>query len=251
MLIRALRGRKTLEEQERIRKAISITEGIYDQVFEQLKPGISEIKIASIMNDRVKERGIETAWDVDHCPTVNAGPDSSVGHIRPSELITMSGQIVHFDFGVKVNGYCSDIQRVAYILQPDETTPPAEVIEGFDTIVNAIRETAEVMKPGIKGYQVDRICRNLVTQAGFPEFMYATGHQVGTLAHDGAGIIGPRWERYGKTPEYPLEVGNVFTIEPGLSLPGYGYIGLEEMILVTEEGAEFLTVPQTELILIK
>jgi Xaa-Pro aminopeptidase len=251
VLIRALRGRKTIEEQERVRNAISITEEIYDQIFEKIKPGITEREIASDMHDRVRDYGIETAWDTDHCPTVNAGPDSPVGHVRPTELKTRPGQIVHFDFGVKVDGYCSDIQRVVYILRPDESAPPAEVVLGFDTVVEAIRITAAAIKPGMKGYQVDRVCRDAVTQAGYPEFMYATGHQVGTLAHDGAGILGPRWERYGKTPEYPVEVGNVLTIEPGLSVMGYGYIGLEEMVLVTEEGAEFLTVPQTELILIK
>ena len=251
VLIRALRGRKTIEEQARIRNAISITEEIYDQIFDKLEPGLTEIEIASYMNDRVKYHGIDTAWDTDHCPTVNAGPDSPVGHVRPTELNTRPGQIVHFDFGVKVEGYCSDIQRVVYIMRPGESAPPAEVADGFDAVVGAIRKTAAAIKPGMKGYQVDRVCRDAVIQAGYPEFMYATGHQVGTLAHDGAGILGPRWERYGKTPEYPIEVGNVFTIEPGLSVPGYGYIGLEEMVLITEEGAEFLTVPQTELILIK
>jgi Xaa-Pro aminopeptidase len=251
VLIRALRGRKTIEEQKRIRKAILITEEIYDQTFAQLKPGISELNIASYMTELVSDRGIDPAWDPDHCPTVNAGPESPVGHVAPSELKTRPGQIVHFDFGVKVEGYCSDIQRVAYILGPDETAPPAEVTEGFDTIVEAIRKTAAAIKPGKAGYQVDRICRDAVMKAGYPEYMYATGHQVGTLAHDGAGLLGPQWERYGNTPEYPVEAGNVFTIEPGLSVPGYGYIGLEEMVLVTEEGAEFLTIPQTELILIR
>ncbi len=77
---------------------------------------------------------------------------------------------------------------------------------------------------------------------------YATGHHLGRTVHDGAGLLGPMWERYGETPKYPLEAGNVFTVEPSVFVPGYGLIGIEEDVLVTEDGAEFLSTPQTGLI---
>lgn len=247
-IIRSLRGRKTPEEIKRIKAAVETTENIYEAVFDYAHIGMSEIEIARFMHARLEQLELGPAWDLDHCPTVNAGPESPVGHVSPTDLQVRRGHLVHFDFGVKQDEYCSDIQRVMYFCAHGETEPPEPALRGFETVTNAIQAAAAAMKPGVRGKEVDAIARKVITEAGYPEYKYATGHQLGRLAHDGGGILGPEWERYGDTPNWLIEAGQVYTIEPGLAVEGYGYMGIEEDVLVTEEGVEFLGKPQTELI---
>jgi len=245
----ALRGRKTAQELERIRQAIRTTSDIFRNTFEYLKLGLSEVEVSQFMHSQVESRGLMLAWEATNCPAVNTGPDSAIGHVGPTELKISPGHIVHFDFGVMEGDYCSDIQRVVYFRRPGEMAAPPEVQHGFDTVRAAIQRAFEAMKPGVTGKDIDRLARQIVTEGGYPEYPYGTGHQVGRVVHDGAGMLGPAWERYGDTPNYPLEAGQVYTLEPGLAVPGYGYIGLEEDVVVTSHGAEYLGEPQTELIL--
>jgi Xaa-Pro aminopeptidase len=250
-IISAVRGRKTPTEIACIKAAVETTEAIYRRTFEQIQVGMTERQIAALMHEQVAELGLQTAWEAGHCPAVDSGPDSAVGHVGPTDIQVAPGHLIHFDFGVRQDGYCSDIQRMVYVLAPGEQAPPEPVQRGFNTVVQAIQAAARAIRPGVLGRDVDRVAREIVTRAGYPEFLYGTGHQVGRSVHDGAALLAPEWERYGIMPSYPLEAGQVFTVEPGLAVPGYGYIGIEEDVLVTEEGAVFLSAPQTELVLIR
>jgi Xaa-Pro aminopeptidase len=250
-IINALRGRKTPEEQTRIRKAIEITEEIFSKTFAHIRLGMTEVEVASYMQSLVKERGVDFAWPIENNPAVNSGPDSPVGHSGPTEIKIERGHIIHFDFGVKFEDYCSDIQRVCYVLREGETEAPPEVQRGFLTVRMAIEKSREAMRAGVTGNSIDVISREVVTDSGYPEYPFALGHQLGRVAHDGGALLGPLWEKYGDSPNQRLEIGQVFTIEPGLAVPGYGHIGLEEDVVMTENGAEYFHEPQREIVLLK
>ncbi|HFD40135.1 MAG TPA: aminopeptidase P family protein [Anaerolineae bacterium] len=248
-VIAALRGRKTPAEIVRIRAAVETTERIYERTFAYVRPGMTEVQIRDFMHAQLRAFGVEAAWHEAYCPTVNAGPDSPVGHVGALDRAVERGQLLHLDFGVRQDDYCSDIQRVVYFTALGEIHAPEPVRRGFETVRQAVQAAVAAMRPGVTGKAVDAAARAVVTGAGYPEYKYGTGHQLGRLAHDGAGVLSPEWERYGDAPNRPLEAGQVYTVEPGLMVPGYGYIGLEEDVLVTETGAEYLSRPQTRLIL--
>ncbi len=106
------------------------------------------------------------------------------------------------------------------------------------------------MKAGVTVNSFDPIAREIVTDSGYPEYNYALGHQLGRVAHDCGALLGPLWEKYGDSPNQKLETGQVYTIEPGLAVSGYGYLGLEEDVMMTEQGTEYFTEPQREIVLI-
>jgi Xaa-Pro aminopeptidase len=250
-IVNALRGRKSPAEVERIRGAIRETEEIFEVVTHGLRPGLSELEIAGLMQAEVERRGLGYAWGSDHCPAVNAGPEKDVGHAPPGHLVTRRGELLHVDFGVSHADYCSDLQRVWYLLEEGETEPPEDVARAWDALWAALDAGAEVLRPGAAGWEVDAAARESLTAAGYPEPMYALGHQLGRSAHDGGTVLAPRWDRYGAAPLGAVEVGNVFTLEYGTPVPGRGYIGLEEDVLVTADGSEWLSTPQRELWLVR
>jgi len=250
-VVSALRERKSTAELQAIRQAVMFTEEIFEAVKKFIAPGKTEKEIAQFMLMEVKRRGLTTSWQENTCPAVFTGPETAQAHYSPTDRKVERGHILNMDFGVKIDGYCSDMQRTFYILEEKEKQPPAEVQKGFSVIVRAIEESRRAMKPGILGVVIDDIARRIITEAGYEEFPHALGHQVGRFAHDGTALLGPRWEKYGDKPLRPLESGMVFTLEPRLTVSGRGVVTIEEMVVVTETGAEFLGQPQKELLLIR
>lgn len=128
---------------------------------------------------------------------------------------------------------------------------PEEVQTAFETVRDAIQEASRYISPGVLGYEVDALARKFVKDRGYEEYQHALGHQVGLRAHDGGTLLGPLWERYGNSPKGVVEAGNVFTLELYVTTSDYGQVSLEENILVTRSGCQFLSNPQSDLICIE
>jgi Xaa-Pro aminopeptidase len=249
-IISALRERKSASELAQIRAAIRQTQEIFALVRDFIRPGQSEAEVAAFLRAQVAARGLEMAWDAAVCPAVFTGPDTAGAHYPPTDRKIEPGHILNMDFGVRVNGYCADLQRTFYVLREGEAVAPKAVEQGFTTLVQAIEASRQALQPGVAGWQVDQVARAMVTDAGYEEFPHGLGHQVGRSAHDGSTLLGPLWEKYAAKAGRMIEENMVFTLEPRLPVPGHGIATIEEMVLVTANGAEFLSLAQDELWLV-
>jgi Xaa-Pro aminopeptidase len=249
-IISALRQRKTNGEISNIREAIRATEQIFRTASDFIGPGRTEKEIADFMKKEVEAAHLQLAWEARICPGVFTGPDTAEAHYMPTDRKVAPGHILNMDFGVKVNGYCADLQRTFYIRKKGEEKAPADVATGFETLIHAIESSRQALKPGVYGHEIDRVAREIVIAAGYDEFPHGLGHQVGRFAHDGTALLGPPWEKYANKPFEPVEKGMVFTLEPRLIIPERGIATVEEIVVVTNQGADYLSTPQKELFLI-
>jgi Xaa-Pro aminopeptidase len=245
-IIFALRGRKSPIEIARVRQAVATTETLFDEIESFANPGMTQSDIASFVHDRVDSLGLNYAWPKPFNPTVTCGPYSAVGHVSPGDVILQKGHTLHIDLGIKEAGFCSDIQRMWYVLEDDESEAPPDVQDALDIVVGAIKAGEQALRPGVPGWQVDASARAFIVEHGYPEYLHAFGHLVGRAAHDGATVLGPRWERYDGVCELPVEVGNIFALELHVVVPERGIVSLEEDVLVMSSGVEYLSKPQTE-----
>jgi Xaa-Pro aminopeptidase len=250
-IVSALRERKSAAEIGWMKRAVRATEEIFELVEPFIAPGRTESEIAAFILAEAERRRLPTAWGRATCPAVFTGPDTAQAHYSPTGRTVEPGHVLNMDFGVKVEGYCSDMQRTFYVLAPGETIAPQDVMKGFRTILGAVEGSKAAMKPGVEGRAIDAVARSIIVGAGYAEFPHALGHQVGRFAHDGTALLGPAWEKYAQKPFRKLEEGMVFTIEPRLTVPGRGVVTIEEMVVVTRDGAEWLGRPQKEIILVK
>ena len=241
-VISALRGRKLPGEVTKIREAIKMTEKIWQELLGWLKAGVTEKEVDAFVAQRSHASGVAKSF----APIITHGDKSPVGHVGPTDAKLEPGDIFHIDFGHRVDGYCSDIQRLAYFLRPGEKEPPPPVKKGFEAVKDTILQSKAALKPGAVGCEIDDLARRVIKGCGFPDYQHALGHQLGRAVHDGGTLLGPRWERYGQTPYGKVEKDNVFTLELEVQIPGAGWVSLEEDLLVTENSSEFLSIPQLD-----
>jgi Xaa-Pro aminopeptidase len=169
-----------------------------------------------------------------------------MGHTMAGDLTLRPGQVLHVDFGVKYEGYATDIQRLYYYPTEAGEPIPDDLQSAFEDVRAAVDAAFEALEPGVTGHEVDDAARDEITARDWPEYTHAVGHNVGRNAHDGGTLLGPLWERYGDSPNGVVREGEIYTLELGVETD-YGYLGQEEMAEVTADGAEWFVEPQTEL----
>ncbi|HJO93576.1 MAG TPA: Xaa-Pro peptidase family protein [Victivallales bacterium] len=245
-ILTRVRGRKTPEEIKLISKAAELAVQCWNKVLEKIKTGMTEIEISDLFFETINSQDCTPSFS----PIVNAGSKTKPGHSAPTKAILEKGDLLHVDFGVQYEGYCSDIQRLAYFKKDNENIP-LELIKAFGTVSSILHQAIELYKPGNIGHEIDGFVRKSLIEAGYSEFYHALGHQIGQAVHDGGTIVGPLWPRYRNLGAVPLEPGSTFTAEFGVTIEGIGHVNLEEDIQVTSEGGRFLCEPQRELVIME
>ncbi len=243
-----LRSIKTEEEINRIKKAIDITIDIYEEVFKRLRVGLTEYEVGQIFIEEMEKRNVVNGLTKEL--TMPMVLKERIAHRDPGDAVIERGDFLIMDFSVNYEGYVSDIARTAYFLKKGENKAPKLMEDSFKAVYEAISKAKKTIKPGMKGYEIDKIAREHLTSKGMPEITHATGHQIGRATHDGGTLLGPKWERYGKAPYGKIEAGMVFTLEPTILRQDDYSILTEENILVKENGAEFLSKRQEGIVLI-
>ena len=239
-----LRSRLVPEEIKLVERSIGECEKMYDEVEGFIKAGRKDHEIHAYMNRLVRDRKLSTAWPQDHCPSVNVG-NNPAGHVGYHNVKVRNGDFVKLDFGVKREGYCSDIQR-NYFVGPGPI--PAGVRRMFRTAREANDKALSILKPSVAGYLVDQAGRRLIQKRGYPEYKHALGHVLGRSTHEIGPLLGPKWpNRYGKQGEKIVQRDMVFTIEPSVT-SRFGTCNLEQDVLVTSSGYRELSKPQKEII---
>ncbi len=251
-ILSEVRGRKTPSQIEKIRDCAIQADKYLRSLPEVCHEGMTSLEVFNYLHEIAYKDGYTMSWVASQCPSVACDPNVPQGHSGLIDTPLVKGCTVNIDYGVRKNGYCSDLQRMYYVLKDDEDDAPDDVKKAFCLVRDAIDAARRFMKPGVTGFQVDQIARHMIVDEGFDSWNAALGHQVGHDTHDGGTILANRRPRYNRTEliDTPLQVGNVFTIEPGIEIP-QGRIGIEEDVVITENGTEFLCPRQEELILIR
>lgn len=251
-LVSELHSVKTPTEVECLRRCIGITTDIYDEVFSNIRCGMTEREVGDLFVEGMKARGVinglGSAYDYPIVCIVRAG----LAHRSPGDTPLEPGDIIIMDFSVLSEGYVSDIARTGYCLRPGEIAPPPEVQHAFDTAYAAITATIDYIGVGKKGYEVDAVGRKVVEDGGYPTVRHSVGHPIGTVCHDSGTRLGRlRPGGDNRAVERPIQLGEVYAIEPTViqddALP---CMLVEENVVIGEDGAEILSRRQTQLYLI-
>jgi len=225
-LVEEFRAVKADSEIELLRKAFEITNAAFDRVAPTIEAGQTEHEIAWKIHVAFVELGAEGP----SFPTiVAAGTHAARPHHEPGERVIREGEPIVIDMGARYKGYCADLTRTVWVGEPDE-----KLREIYPIVAQAVEEVLERVQPGMTGREMDAVARSYIAERGYGrEFSHSLGHGVGVRVHEAPSASTASTD--------VLRAGNVITVEPGIYLPEWGGVRVEDVVLITEDGIEVLT----------
>lgn len=232
-LVEQLRVKKDESEITCLNRAAAIADSVFNELLNLIKPGMSERDIASEIDYRLRRAGAErSSFET----IVAGGPNSAFPHARAGARKVKLGDMIKIDFGAVCEGYHSDMTRTVFLGKAGN-----EQKDIYKSVAKAQVKALEGLAPGITGKEADALARNFFKNIGkVRHFGHNLGHGVGLDVHEQP-ALGPK-------SEARLEVGMVFTVEPGLYFPGFGGVRIEDMVVMREHGIQILTTGTKELV---
>ena len=230
-LVEQLRAVKEPEEIERMAAASELADDVFRWALESGLAGRTERDVARAVEARIRELGAEPSFP----PIIAAGGNGALPHAEPGDREIGSGELVVFDMGAELDGYCSDGTRTFATGEPGD-----EAREVYDLVLTAQLASLAAIRVGASGKEIDAVAREMITEAGHGEqFGHGLGHGVGLEVHEGP--------RLATTSEDELRAGNAVTVEPGIYLPGRLGVRIEDLIVLTGDGYRNLSGTPKEL----
>jgi Xaa-Pro aminopeptidase len=230
-----MRTRKDDEEIAHIKKAVALADEAFAHVTAWMQPGMTEKEVAWELESYMRTHDAEA---ISFPPIVAGGPNSAKPHAEPTDHPLQKGEPIIMDFGCVVDGYCSDMTRTVCFGQPAD--------DRYMEVWNIVREAQQTALQGAKadmtGVEVDRLARDVIDQAGYKEYFgHGLGHSLGLAVHENP--------RYSYIYPHAVPARAVMTVEPGIYIPGWGGVRLEDLVVVRDEGVEVLTTAPKEAVL--